>query len=99
MEKREYSLETLWKDIQDIPEEIEGKERLGDKVEREFQSKLIVMHMLIDLASKYCANDYNEEEKLRKALGLEVIKDELLSGYIFFIPQNPQFDYTWSYMR
>ena len=99
MAKMEYSLETLWKDIQDIPEENEGKERLGDKVEREFQSKLIVMHMLMDLASKYWANDYNEEENLRKVLELEVIKDELLSGYIFFIPQNPQFDYTWSYMR
>ena len=97
--KMKYSFEMMLNDIQDIPDENESNGVLGDKVGREFEAKRIVIQMLVNLAFKYSANIYNEKEKLRKALERAVNEDELLSGYAFFVPQNPQFDYTWSYMR
>ena len=93
-----YTFEMLLNDIQNVPEESENRTSV-DKSGREFQSKLIVMQMLIALASKYSAAAYNDEGKLINALDVEVNGNELLSGYAFFVPQNPQFDYTWSYMR
>ena len=99
MVKMKYTFDNLLNDIQDMPDENDRDGVLGDTVGREFQSKLIVLQMLIDLASKYKAKTYDEENMLCKALECVVYGDELLSGYAFFLPQNPQFDYTWSYMR
>lgn len=95
----EYTLEMLLDDIYDTPKESEGKTDSIDKADREVESKRIVMQMLIELASKCKANGCTDEENLRKDLEVKVNGDELLSGYVFFVPQNPQFDYTWNYMR
>lgn len=89
--KMEYTFENLLEDILDIPEENESM--------REVKAKKIIMLMLFNLAIKYRANINNDGDKLRKALERAVLEDELLSGYAFFVSQNPQFDYTWSYMR
>lgn len=89
--KMEYTFENLLEDILDIPEENESM--------REIKAQKIIVLMLFNLAIKYRANSNNDGNKLRKALERAVFEDELLSGYAFFVPQNPQFDYTWSYMR
>lgn len=95
----EYIFETLWDDIQDSLKTNKDDGSSSDKAERELPSKLIVMQMLISQANKYKAVDYNDEAKLRNAIDVEVSRDEFLSGYVFFVSQNPHFDYTWSYMR
>ena len=95
----EYSFDMLLNDILSHGEESDGMGGACDKAEREFLSKRIVMQMLIILAQKYEADAYNDEMKLRNAIGDDVDRDELLSGYAFFVPQNPQFNYTWNYMR
>ena len=95
----EYTFEMLLNEIYEFPNEREGMAGSSDKAKRELQSKQIVMQMLINLANRYKAGTYNDEVKLLNAIGDEVSRDELLSGYAFFVPQNPQFDYTWSYMR
>lgn len=99
MATMEYTFNMLLNDILELPKENEDKGDSNDKAGRELQSKLIIMQMLIGQADKYKADAFNDEEGLRNALEVEVNGDELLSGYAFFVPQNPQFDYTWSYMR
>ena len=95
----EYSFEMLWNDIQDSLEENKENGSFSDKVERELSSKLIVMQMLIDQAAKYRARVCDDEGGLFKVFDVMVYNDEILSGYAFFVSQNPHFDYTWSYMR
>ena len=40
-----------------------------------------------------------DNELLRNAIETKVDGDEQLSGFLFFVSQNPQFDYSWNYMR
>ena len=99
MDKGNYTFEMLFNDI--LAHSIEGMEMSESDVKsnREYKSKLIVFQMLLDLAESYKTENYNNNEKLRNAIGTIVDGDEQLSGYIFFVSQNPQFDYSWHYMR
>lgn len=94
-----YSFDMLFNDIQADPTESIGMSESNDKLKREYKSKLIVVQMLLVLAESYGTEKYNDREKLRNALEAIVDGDEQLSGYIFFVSQNPQFDYSWNYMR
>ena len=71
----------------------------GDQAERERQSKLIVLQMLIDRANEYNNESHRDDEKLRNAIDVKINNDVLLAGFIFYISQNPQFDYSWNYLR
>jgi len=97
--KEAYNFEMLLNDIQETPDENPVEMAANDNAEREFQHKLVVMQMLIYLAIVYQGVEYNDEEKLRNAITVKVNNDELLSGYLFHCSQNPQFDYSWNYMR
>ena len=99
MDKGNYTFEMLFNDI--LAHSIEGMEMSESDVKsnREYKSKLIVFQMLLDLAESYKTENYNNNEKLRNAIGTIVDGDEQLSGYIFFVSQNPQFEYLWNYMR
>ena len=66
---------------------------------REQQSKLIVMQMLIDKANEYNDENHRDDEKLRNAIDVKVNNDFHLAGFAFFVSQNPQFDYSWNYLR
>ena len=100
MAKDKYTLTQLLEDIQVLLGEIkDGGGKTDERAERERQSKLIVMQMLISLASAYCGKDYREDEKLKNAIETKVEGDELLSGFIFFVSQNQQFDFSWNNMR
>ncbi len=99
MENNEYTLDMLWDDIQRIPEEAEDDSEVPGIRSREYESKLIIMQMLVGLAKEYSGDTYKDEEKLRLVLGGKVNGNELLSGFLFYISQNPQFDYSWSSMR
>ena len=94
-----FSFEMLLNDIQECVLGSEVAARLGDKAERERQSKLIVLQMLIMMAHEYNDDIHHEDEKLRNAIDVKINGDANLAGYIFFVSQNPQFDYSWNYLR
>ena len=99
MDKGNYTFDMLFNDIQaDSTDGIEMPESVYIS-NREYKSKLIVVQMLLCLADLYKAENYNSNEKLRNAIETKVDGDEQLSGYLFFVSQNPQFDYSWYYMR
>lgn len=93
--KETYSFQMMLNDIQESS--LRGKQ---DTLagEREQQSKLIVLQMLVDKANKYISDRHLDDESLRNAIEIEVNNDHL-AGYIFFISQNPQFDHSWNYLR
>ena len=94
-----YSFDMLRNDILTAPTEDNEKLETGDKYLREYQSKLIVAQMLSYLAESYETKNYKDNELLRNAIETKVDGDEQLSGFLFFVSQNPQFDYSWNYMR
>ena len=99
MDKGNYTFDMLFNDIQaDSTDGIEIPESVYMS-NREYKSKLIVVQMLLCLADLYKAENYNSNEKLRNAIEIKVDGDEQLSGYMFFVSQNPQFNYSWNYMR
>ena len=93
--KETYSFQMMLNDI--LESSLSGKQ---DTLagEREQQSKLIVLQMLVDKANKYINNNHRDDESLRNAIEIEVNNDHL-AGYIFFVSQNPQFDHSWNYLR
>ena len=97
--KEEYTFQLLLNDIQESALENEEDGQSGDKVARERQSKLIVMQMLIDKSNEYNDYSHRDDEKLRNAIDVMVNNDVHLAGFIFFVSQNPQFDYSWNYLR
>lgn len=98
MDKEKYTLKTLLNDIQETAIGVnEGEE--DERVIRDYQDKLIIMQMLIRCAAIYSGKEYEDEEKLKYAIDVVLKGDEQLSGYMFFVSQNPQFNYSWSYMR
>lgn len=97
--KEDYTFQMLLNDIQESALGGEEDSQAGDKAERERQSKLIVLQMLIDRANEYNDESHKDDEKLRNAIDVKVNNDVYLAGFIFFISQNPQFDYSWNYLR
>ena len=93
-----YTYKELLFDIQESSSR--GDEaRDEDKAKRERQSKLIVAQMLIDMANMYNDSAHRDDDKLRNAIDVKVSNDVLLAGYVFYVSQNPQFDYTWNNLR
>ena len=99
MEKEDYTFDLLLNDIQSEPTEDNKSDETNDKAGREYRSKLIVIQMLIGLAELYKTDSYKDDEKLSNAIEIKVNGNEQLSGYIFYVSQNPQFDYSWNYLR
>lgn len=97
--KEDFTFQMLLNDIQESALCSEEDSQAGDKAERERQSKLIVLQMLIDKANEYNDEGHRDDEKLRNAIDVKVNNDVYLAGFIFFISQNPQFDYSWNYLR
>jgi len=95
----EYNFDMLLNDILDCSNEVIIKKDVGDKAKREFRAKLIIIQMLIGLADTYKTEDYNDDDMLNNAINVKVNGNELLSGYMFYVSQNRQFDYSWNYMR
>lgn len=99
LSKDVYTFEMLLNDILEISDQNTGKTTSTEKAEREYSHKLVVMQTLIYLAKVYSSEEYKDDDKLRNAIDIKVNGDEMLSGYLFYISQNPQFDYSWNYMR
>lgn len=97
--KEQFTFEMLLHDIQECALYDEDEALSDDKAMRERQSKLIVVQMLIDKANEYNDDAHRDDEKLSNAIEVKVNGDVYLSGYIFYISQNPQFDYSWNYLR
>lgn len=97
--KQKYNHDTLLDDIQCGLEDIVGDVKASDKAKRENKHKLIIMQMLIKLAQAYSGEEYSDDMKLRRDIEIKLNGNELLSGFLFFVSLNPQFDYSWNYMR
>lgn len=97
--KENYTFQMLLNDIQNSAVGDDEDALAGDKAARERQSKLIVMQMLIDRANEYSNESHRDDGKLRNAIDVKVNNNVLLAGFIFFVSQNPQFDYSWNYLR
>lgn len=97
--EQKYNLDTLLDDIQSGIENLTDNAIANDKAKRENKHKLIIIQMLAKLAQTYGGGEYNDDEKLRRDIVTKLNLDEVLSGFLFFVSQNPQFDYSWSYMR
>ena len=97
--KVEYTLSMLLNDIQDELVGSDEDDKKGEKRGREHLHKLIVVQMLLTLAGSFGKDYYDDDDKLNNAIDVKVSGDELLSGYLFFVSQNPHFDYSWNYMR
>ena len=97
--KRGYTFVDLLDDIMKSAEQNDGESQDAEKSRRERQPKLIVVQMLIDLANSYNDSDHQKDEKLRNVIDVKVSRDAFLSAYIFYVSQNPQFDYSWNYLR
>lgn len=97
--KENYTFQMLLNDIQESALGGEDDSQAGDKAVRERQSKLIVLQMLIGMANEYNNDSHRDDEKLRNAIDVKLNNDVHLAGFIFYISQNPQFDYSWNYLR
>ena len=97
--KKEYTFQMLLNDIQESALGYDDDSQDGDKAERERQSKLIVLQMMIEKANEYNDDSHRDDEKLRNAIDVKVNDDAHLAGFLFFVSQNLQFDYSWSYLR
>ena len=98
-DKVEYTFGELIDDILKSAEWNGDEAQDAEIARRELQSKQIVVQMLIDLANYYNDDSHQEGEKLRNAIDVRVKGDSFLSAYIFYVSQNPQFDYSWNYLR
>lgn len=97
--KRKYNHDTLLDDIQGGFEDMVGDVKASNKAKREDKNKLIIMQMLIKLAQAYSGEEYRDDVKLCRDIETKLNGNELLSGFLFFVSLNPQFDYSWNYMR
>ena len=97
--KEVYTFQMLLDDIQESVVINDEEAQSDDKASREQQSKLIVLQMLIDRANDYNDESHRDDEKLRDAIDVKVNNDVHLTGFVFYISQNPQFDYSWNYLR
>lgn len=97
--KRKYNHDTLLDDIQGGFEDMVGDVKASNKAKREDKNKLIIMQMLIKLAQAYSGEEYRDDVKLCRDIEIKLNGNELLSGFLFFVSLNPQFDYSWNYMR
>ena len=91
-ERVEYNFDMLLNDIQDnnTDKNADGTAS-NDNAEREYQHKLVIMQMLIYFAASFKSAEYNDDDKLENAIEVKVNYDELLSGYLFHVSQNPQY--------
>lgn len=94
-----YSLEKLLNDILDSTDESYSEKVNNEKTKREHRAKKVVIQTLIELANEYGTAIYKNEEKLINALEIKVCEDKWMSGYMFYVSRNPNFDYSWNYMR
>lgn len=97
--KRKYNHDTLLDDIQGGFEDMVGDVKASNKAKLEDKNKLIIMQMLIKLAQAYSGEEYRDDVKLCQDIEIKLNGNELLSGFLFFVSLNPQFDYSWNYMR
>jgi hypothetical protein len=97
--KQKYNHDTLLDDIHGGFEEMVVNVKASDKAKRENKHKLLIMQMLIKLAQVYSGEEYDDDVKLCRDIETKLNGNELLSGFLFFVSLNPQFDYSWNYMR
>lgn len=94
-----YTLGNLLNDILDSSDENCSEVEKTDKTAREHRAKKVVIQMLIEQANAFGVDAYKNGKKLSSALEIQVREDKWLSAYMFYVSQNPNYDYSWNYMR
>lgn len=94
-----YTKAELFEDIQTTPEEYEKNTPEGEKAHRDFSYKLKVLQSVFD--RQLPTYDLKEDNigEIKEAIEVYVDGKEHLFGYTFFLSSNPNFDYSWSYLR
>lgn len=96
-DKSAYTFQMLIDDINEAGEH-NNEQKANKNADREYGSKMIVANMLIKIANEHSSEEYSRD-RLRISIEMKLNEDGFLSGYMFFVSQNPVFDYTWNYMR
>lgn len=89
-----YSLEKLWNDISAQYDKEENEEECTDMRDKILKYK--VFSHLINLSEK--TNGY-EEKDVCDVVKLSEEQYNALFAYTLFLSENPQFDYSWSFLR
>lgn len=92
--KDTYSLERLWNDISAQYDKDENDDEGNDM--RDKMQKYKVFSHLINLAEK--TNGYDEAD-ICDVVKLSEEQHNALFAYTLFLSVNPQFDYSWSFLR
>lgn len=102
MKKNEwlYSKDLFFDNLLSEPEYFENNPK-RELLERDYKHKIKVLQtiLFLELPSLLQSGDECKMEENKKRIEAKVESDELLFGYIFHVSSNPEFDYTWNYMR
>lgn len=101
MEKKElsYTRLNLLEDIHEETKECEKNSYEREKASREYKYKLKVFQTILDLNLPDFDFVKENSEKIKKEIEVQVDDNELFYGYTFFLSLNPNFDYSWNYLR
>lgn len=94
-----YTLAMLLNDILDSSEGNDNGIEADGKASRELKAQIAIVQLLIELAIEYGKPSYKDNEKLKNALEIKIRENKWLSGYMYYISRNPNFDYSWNYLR
>lgn len=92
-----YTVSQLLNEI--LEEQTEENISNDENIRRECQYKKKVIQSIINLNLN--DSDYKEIEKgvLKNKIDISVDGNEQLFGYTFFLSANPNFDYSWNFLR
>ncbi len=94
-----YSKDLFFDNLLSMPEYVNNPKQ--EYLERDYKYKTKVLQTILFLdvpGLVLCGDECNMKED-KKRIGAKVDDDELLSGYIFHVSSNPEFNHTWNYMR
>lgn len=94
-----YTKSNLFEDIQEEPKECEKDSYEREKACREYKYKLKVFQTIFDLNLPDFDFVKENSEKIKKEIEVQVDNNELFYGYTFFLSLNPNFNYSWNYLR
>ena len=94
-----YTKVELLEDIHTTPEKCRMETPEGAKANRDFMYKLKVLQSVFN--SKLPSFDFDNDNMnaIKAAMEVSVHGDELLFGYSYFLSSNPNFEYSWNYLR
>lgn len=96
-----YSKDSFFKILLSEPERDGDNPEKYKQMQRDFPYKIKVLQtiLLLDVPGLKLSGDEIKSERDKELIEFKVNSDELLFGYTFHVSSNPEFQYTWSYMK